>query len=153
MLARLSCDSMLLIEDEVIEALDSYRQTDPRSSESAGVLLGYRRANHIHVVQATSPGKGDVRSRFAFWRADPSHQAIASREWRASGKTRDYLGEWHTHPEVMPAPSSVDLAEWRVLCRYRTEPLIFLILGTQGNWVGLGKDGEFNELSLQEAQS
>jgi integrative and conjugative element protein (TIGR02256 family) len=151
MLARLllgTGDSMLLIEDEVLNELNPYRQTDPYSCEGAGVLLGYRRADHIHIVQATLPGADDVRSRFSFRRRDRSHQHIATREWQASGETKDYVGEWHTHPEGRPAPSSVDLSEWRALCQKRQEPLIFLILGTEGRWVGVGRG-----IQLQEIQA
>jgi integrative and conjugative element protein (TIGR02256 family) len=76
---------MLLIESEVLGGLDFYRQTDPHSTESAGVLLGYRRGDHIHIVQATRPAPDDVRSRFSFMRRGKSHQQIATREWQRSG--------------------------------------------------------------------
>jgi integrative and conjugative element protein (TIGR02256 family) len=144
-----SGESMLLIEDEVLNELNPYRQTDARSCEGAGVLLGYRRADHIHIVQATLPGADDVRSRFSFWRRDRSHQEIATREWHASGETKDYVGEWHTHPEPCPAPSSVDLSEWRALCQKREEPLIFLILGTEGQWLGVGRGVQLQELQAR----
>ena len=49
MLAKLPLGSnaMLLIENEVFKELYPYRQTHPHASESAGVLLGYRRECHI----------------------------------------------------------------------------------------------------------
>lgn len=144
-----SDDSMLLIEDAVLVELNPYRQTDPHSCEGAGVLLGYRRADHIHIVQATLPGADDVRSRFSFWRCDQSHQHIATREWQSSGETKDYLGEWHTHPEAHPSPSSLDLSEWRVLCKKRQEPLVFMILGTEGRWVGVGRGIQLQELEAR----
>jgi integrative and conjugative element protein (TIGR02256 family) len=149
MLAKLplgSSDAMLLIETEVLEELDPYRQTHSHSSESAGVLLGYRRGDHIHIVQPTLPAADDVRSRFSFWRRDRSHQQIATREWRRSGRIKDYLGEWHTHPEATPTPSTVDVSEWRSLCSRNKEPLIFVILGTAGNWYGIGFGAELHLL-------
>jgi integrative and conjugative element protein (TIGR02256 family) len=140
---------MLLIEEEVLKDLEPYRQSDPHSCEGAGILLGYRRNDHIHVVQATLPGANDVRRRFSFWRRDSSHQRIAIREWRASGKAKGYVGEWHTHPEATPAPSSIDLSEWRVLCHKSKEPLIFLIIGIDGNWVGDAQGIKFQELDAR----
>jgi integrative and conjugative element protein (TIGR02256 family) len=137
---------MLLIEDEVFNELDPCRQFHPLANESAGVLLGYRRGCHIHVVQATLPAPGDLRSRFSFSRRDRSHQQIATREWRGSGRTKDYLGEWHTHPEATPTPSSVDISEWRSLCSKAKVPLIFVILGTAGNWYGIGYGAEMRPL-------
>jgi integrative and conjugative element protein (TIGR02256 family) len=137
---------MLLIENEVFEELYPYRQSHPHASESAGVLLGYRRECHIHVVQATLPAADDVRSRLSFWRRDRSHQQIATREWRGSGRTKDYLGEWHTHPEATPTPSSVDVSEWCSLCSRSKCPLIFFILGTADNWYGIGFGAELHPL-------
>jgi integrative and conjugative element protein (TIGR02256 family) len=149
MLAKLPIipnDGMLLIESEVLEGLDAYRQTDPYSTESAGVLLGYRRGNHIHIVQATLPAADDIRNRFSFTRRDKSHQQIATREWRTSGRTKDYMGEWHTHPEAVPAPSMVDVSQWHLLCSRSNKPLIFVILGTSGNWYGIGLGAELHPL-------
>jgi integrative and conjugative element protein (TIGR02256 family) len=149
MLAKLPIgpsDAMLLIETEVLKALDSYRQTDPHLTESAGVLLGYRRGDHIHIVQATLPAADDVRSRFSFTRRDKSHQQIATREWRRSGRIKDYVGEWHTHPEATPAPSSIDVSEWHSLCRKSKQPLIFVILGTAHDWYGVGFGAELHPL-------
>ena len=149
MLARLplgTADTMLLIENEVLHELDPCRQSHPQANESAGVLLGYRRGPHIHVVQATLPAPDDVRSRFGFWRRDRSHQQIATREWRRSGRTKDYVGEWHTHPESTPSPSSTDISEWHSLCGISKEPLIFVILGTASNWYGVGFGGELHAL-------
>lgn len=141
---------MLLIETEVLEGLDAYRQTDPRSTESAGVLLGYRRGDHIHIVQATLPAADDVRSRFSFTRRDKSHQQIATREWQRSGRTKDYVGEWHTHPEATPAPSSIDVSEWKSLCRNNKQPLIFVILGTAHDWYGVGFGSKLHPLQGAE---
>jgi integrative and conjugative element protein (TIGR02256 family) len=149
MLAKLplgSSDAMLLIETEVLKELDPYRQTHPHSSESAGVLLGYRRGDHIHIVQATLPAPDDVRSRFSFWRRDRSHQQVATREWRRSGRIKDYVGDWHTHPEATPAPSSIDVSEWHSLCRKRKQPLIFVILGTAHDWYGVGFGADLHPL-------
>jgi integrative and conjugative element protein (TIGR02256 family) len=149
MLAKLpigASDAMLLIETEVLKILDPYRQTDPHSTESAGVLLGYRRGDHIHIVQATLPAADDVRGRFSFTRPGKSHQQIATREWRRSGKITDYVGEWHTHPEATPAPSSTDVSEWHSLCKKSKQPLIFVILGLAHDWYGVGFGAELHPL-------
>jgi len=50
----------------------------------------------------------------------------------------DYVGEWHTHPESGPAPSSLDFCEWRKICKRRKEMMLFLIQGTEAVWMGVG---------------
>jgi integrative and conjugative element protein (TIGR02256 family) len=130
--------SGLLIEDSVLLTLSGFRQTRPHAAEAGGILLGYRRDVHLHIVIATPPGPSDTWSRFRFRRDDESHARIALAAWSNSGETIDYLGEWHTHPESDPRPSTLDLAEWRKICARRKEPMLFLIQGTGRQWVGVG---------------
>jgi integrative and conjugative element protein (TIGR02256 family) len=56
------------------------------------------------------------------------------------------VGEWHTHPEATPAPSSIDVSEWKSLCRNNEQPLIFVILGTAHDWYGVGFGSELHPL-------
>jgi integrative and conjugative element protein (TIGR02256 family) len=131
-------NSRLLIEDLVLTDVSAFRQTEPHAAEAGGILLGYRRDVHLHVVMATPPGPSDTRSKFRFWRHDESHALIALSEWTKSCETMDYIGEWHTHPEGYPQPSTLDLHEWRKICASRKQPMVFLIQGTLDKWVGVG---------------
>jgi integrative and conjugative element protein (TIGR02256 family) len=60
-------------------------------------------------------------------------------KWRISDETMDYIGEWHTHPESNPQPSTLDLDEWRKICARRQDPMVFLIQGTVRHWLGVGQ--------------
>jgi hypothetical protein len=40
----------------------------------------------------------------------------------------------------------VDVSEWRSLCSRSKKPLIFVILGTPGNWYGIGLGAELRPL-------
>lgn len=131
--------AFVLVEPCVLDGVHKQRQQGPNDPEAGGILLGMRRGEHIHVTQLTSPGPEDRRTRTAFHRARRSHQDLALRQWRESGGVMDYLGEWHTHPEVGPSPSATDLREWRTLLRSYDAALVFLIAGTQEQlWFGLG---------------
>jgi len=130
--------SILLIEDSVLLHVGAFRQAEFRATEAGGILLGYRRSPHLHVTAATSPGPCDTRRRHHFSRDDESHSLIALSEWEKSGQTMDYIGEWHTHPESSPAPSSLDFCEWRKICKRRKEMMLFLIQGTETVWIGVG---------------
>jgi integrative and conjugative element protein (TIGR02256 family) len=133
--------SRLLIEDSTLAKLGLFRQVQPASAEAGGILLGFRRDPHLHVLMATSPGAGDRRGRFGFSRLDKSHGKVARIEWEKSGEIMDYLGEWHTHPEEIPRPSGLDLSEWRKISERRREPMVFVIVGMVETWIGIGNAG------------
>lgn len=133
-------ERLLLIEPQVVQTIFQYRQLRERDAEAGGILLGLRRGEHLNVTSLTCPSASDKRSRFAFWRGRRHHQDEALKQWRASGGVVDYLGEWHTHPEMRPSPSGTDLREWRTLLRHYEGPLFFLIAGTRDFvWVGIGQ--------------
>lgn len=132
-------DSKVLVEIHVVSLLGEYKQNINSKPESGGILLGYRRGEHLHVVQATTPQKNDVASRCSFTRKDPFHQSAALAKWHESGETLDYLGDWHTHPEYEPSPSRVDFEGWEQLMTRFEKPFVFMIIGITGQmWVGVG---------------
>lgn len=132
----------LLVEQHVWSVIQSHRQQTACAPEAGGILLGLRRGEHIHVTLVTEPGTEDRRTRTAFHRARDSHQAHALQLWEESEGVTDYLGEWHTHPEEHPTPSTIDRAEWRKLLSSYRCPLMFLIAGTQTEmWIGVGQAG------------
>ena len=95
------------------EALSKVGSCIPRlgfSQESGGILLGsYDPKSHEYrVVDFTLPTNNDSRSTFSFIRNKDSANAEIKRAWERSNGTINYLGEWHTHDEVIPHPSSVD---------------------------------------------
>ncbi len=70
-------------------------------------------------------------------RKDPGHQKISDTGWKESGGIITYLGEWHTHPVKTPSPSSTDRYEWSKLCAFYSDPLVFLIVGTERWYIEL----------------
>lgn len=136
----------ILIEEEALEVVVRHRQLLSVSPEAGGVLLGYRRGDHVHVTQATVPSKNDRRSRFSFDRIDQYHGWLAWRRWTESNQRCDYLGEWHTHPELYPSPSGIDEREWHKLHSSNPRPLVFWIEGIQERWLGLGFKKKLSQL-------
>ena len=67
-----------------------------------------------------------------FWRdKEPAHHTVDA-VWKASRQSQNYLGEWHTHPENDPTPSSTDIKIWKKIVRqaiYEWEGLFFVIVG------------------------
>lgn len=141
----------VLVEGDVLERIGLYRQDKPFKPEAGGILLGYRRGPHLHVTDLTIPQRGDQRTRFGFDRRDNRHQAYALARWQQSGRQLDYVGEWHTHPEKIPAPSTIDTREWKIICASRADTMVFVILGNGDlDWLGVGNAAgvlQCNEIS------
>lgn len=132
-------DGFILLEARVLAVLTQHRQIHGGTPESGGILLGYRRGTHLHVTEATAPQPSDQGSRTRFLRSASPHQQAALTRWRDSGKTVDYLGEWHTHPEACPSPSMIDTSGWGRIYSKRRVPMLFIIAGTLDRlWIGLG---------------
>lgn len=130
---------LVLFESPVVETLNTWRQSGKRS-EAGGILVGYRRGDHLHIVDCTTPYLQDRRSRFRFFRRDARHRQVARRYWDRTQHQAYYLGEWHTHPEDYPTPSQIDHAGWDTLMRSSLGPdILFLIVGRIGLYGQLGK--------------
>lgn len=124
-----------------VEVILSYRQLQDADSEAGGLLLGrfFDSETDVIVDEATRPMRKDRRSRFAFWRPRSSAQKTVNLAWRRSEGTRNFLGEWHTHPEGQPRPSDQDTQNWRRIAaeaQFEQHSLLFAIAGVEsiGVW-------------------
>ena len=122
-----------------LQTFSQYIQAGSADSEAGGLLLGAVHGDHLIIEQATAPTDWDKRFRYLFERLPFGHEAIALSRWRASGGTVRYLGEWHTHPEDHPHPSSLDRKEWNRLASRRRDkrPMLAVIVGRQSLYIEL----------------
>ena len=122
---------MVCFSEKVIRKLKKYIQISSYSTEAGGLLIGYKRGDHFEITDFTYPYKEDVRNRFFFERNDKKHiDKLRFLQFFSSGK-KSFLGEWHTHPEKNPSPSSLDLTEWKKTASYNEDILLFLIVGQE----------------------
>lgn len=133
-------EGFIVVNASVVRRIKQYRQLAGHHREAGGILLGHRRGRHIEVTLATTPKRDDKRARMAFERLSLFHQSFAIRAWRRFGRTLDYVGEWHTHPEHRPRPSTIDRTEWEKLLRASNRELLFMIVGISEMWVGISKN-------------
>lgn len=89
-----------------LSTFDAHRQTRFYHREAGGQLFGHVERFRWTVEHATGPGRTDRRVRFGF-KPDRAREQQEIHEFHAMGF--DYLGDWHTHPEDTPTPSSRDL--------------------------------------------
>ena len=128
----------LLIEEDVIDTLNSFRQLESEP-EAGGCLFGFYRGDHIHISDCTYPQGNDTRLPLRFDRRDTYHLEYASQLYKKSNNTCTYLGDWHTHPQELPAPSSFDYSEWDKITELRKNwQTTTIVVGRKGFWVGVG---------------
>lgn len=121
---------LLHFSASTIAVFQAHQQTVGRP-EAGGILLGTVHEHGLLITHATAPSRFDKQFLTIFFRSAHGHRAVAQRLWRASGGTTRYLGDWHTHPEDSPSPSSIDLREWRKLAFSRNDgrPALSVIVG------------------------
>jgi integrative and conjugative element protein (TIGR02256 family) len=99
----------LKIYKEVICKMKEYTQNDFGKPESGGILIGYYiEPNSFVITDISIPNVLDKASRYLFIRSKVNAQKFLNKKFKLSGGKKIYLGEWHTHPEKYPNPSSID---------------------------------------------
>jgi len=131
--------TLLSFSDSTLETFHQHVQDSDSDCEAGGVLLGSVHGTHMLIEQATGPTVWDRRFRYLFERMPFGHQAIALSQWVASQGIVRYLGEWHTHPEDYPHPSSLDRLEWNRLSAKRRDKrsMLAVIVGRKALYVEL----------------
>lgn len=124
------------------DTLDTFRQhvqSNDTDREAGGLLLGSVHGPHLLIEQATVPTARDKRFRYLFERMAFGHEALALSRWTATQGIVRYLGEWHTHAEDHPRPSSLDRSEWSLLATQRRDkrPMLAVIVGRKSLYVEL----------------
>lgn len=142
------------IEPDVLNLLFSYEQKHYWNKEAGGVLIGKQVENQQrYIISAASvPTKYDKRSRLSFVRSACGAQPFIEERWFASSGTENYIGEWHTHPETMPFPSSTDEELIKQVIADGVSPFMYVILTIVGlnNTLYVGITSTKNDIELKE---
>jgi integrative and conjugative element protein (TIGR02256 family) len=127
-------DETIYIPISIIKIWETFRQIDSQSNEACGILIG----NQLQDTQVyelefiTTPQKQDIRSKYHFVMKDPFHQQFLEEKYKESNGTSIYLGTWHSHPQHIPIPSSIDIKDWQqCIDRNFNRRLFFIIVGIQ----------------------
>lgn len=59
-----------------------------------------------------------------------------------------FNSEWHTHPEIVPNPSTIDLNEWEILANKcpLSGGMGMVIVGIQDLWCGIAKKDSLRKM-------
>lgn len=127
------------IDDHVLETMARYKQLKIKQPESGGILLGQVREKDVYILKVSMPTQFDEASRYSFDRNKKVAQIIIDYEFINSDRKTIYLGEWHTHPENIPSPSSQDkkmVKDQFIYNRLNEAFVLFIIMGLKGFFLG-----------------
>ncbi len=115
----------------VLTAMEKWKQIHFDSKEAGGFILGYQNkaTGNLTISDITSPQPNDSRSRCFCTIKDAIHFALLK---KSKLKQNYYIGVWHTHPQDIPVPSSLDWNDWQeILQKDKTgsKYAIFIIIG------------------------
>lgn len=125
----------IVIHIQPLDILERFTQHNRKAPESGGVLIGKLINSQVNITKLSVPTILDQASRTNFERSKKGAQIILDYEFYNSNGQLTYLGEWHTHPEPFPTPSSTDLTMLKDQFKnnkLNTDFLILLIKGTEG---------------------
>jgi len=136
----------VVFEPSVVNIMTSKAQLDHNTKERGGVLLGrlFPDENLIVVVDAIESPAISSGYTELYVNNDIANKKM-KQHWKESGGKITYIGDWHTHPEVIPFPSFIDRDTFK--STYRSSKidqnfLLCVIIGTNalekgGFWVGV----------------
>ena len=130
----------IVFSEQVIRILRLHCERSMSLSESGGILLGQVVQRNLYILKASIPTKKDRASRFMFLRNKNNAQSIIDYEFENSDGRTIYLGEWHTHPVRLPAPSKKDegMIEQQFNCNELNEQyLVLAICGGGSLYAGI----------------
>jgi hypothetical protein bacD2_22117 len=130
---------MVEIKESVIAQLKTFCQV--YGNEVGGVLTGSIISDNIYRISNVSDPCAviELSSRCRFVRDAGKANDFIKSDFKGSEHTRVYVGEWHTHPEDNPQPSSVDIKSVREI--YKKSDIVLngvflIIVGLKSNYYG-----------------
>jgi len=97
--------------------------------ETGGVLVGYIENDVIYIEKASYPGPNAIHDIVNF-QADANFvDMFIDMECANSDGRYRYIGEWHTHPQIEPTPSDIDLLSLKEIADTSTDFALVVIIG------------------------
>jgi integrative and conjugative element protein (TIGR02256 family) len=121
----------LLIDDQVLQRFKKYQQKHWYQKEAGGQLFARVEGSNVIVAEATGPRRTDKRTRFGYL---PDRAIERDEITQRHASSLHYVGDWHTHPQRRPLPSSLDLqsiAECVMKSRHHLNAFVLIVVGTE----------------------
>jgi len=130
------------VTEDVLNTLETFKQDSFKIHEAGGILLGYivKEEAYIRITKVSTPCKYDKSTPTSFDRDANNAQKIINKEFDESQGKIIYLGEWHTHFQKVPMPSSIDINMIKKQYKVSTlnaNILLLLIKGTENLYISV----------------
>ena len=119
----------IFFADSVIAHFRRHRQRRKRQKEAGGQLFARIEGSNIIVFEATGPRRKDMRTRTSYAPDRPSEQREIQERHR---RNLHFVGDWHTHPELIPASSHTDarnIAECVKRSKHQLNAFLLVVVG------------------------
>ncbi len=130
----------LAFTGSVLKSFEQHRQFGLFSKEAGGQLFAKITPDIVIVAVATGPHRKDLRSLFGFV---PNKARLKIEILEYFNKGFHYVGDWHSHPQRNPRPSTLDLQSMKQCfsrSKHELEHFILVIVGNNRSpnclWVG-----------------
>lgn len=136
---------------ESVDALKSHIQIS--GNEDCGIIMGSLiTGNHIRINKVSESLCKSDSAKSCFCELDKVRaNAFIDEDYEHSNHTRVYIGEWHTHPEDFPSPSSVDVSSIKRSFELNDRPLkdyiLMAIVGRKDIYWGLYNGKELKKVT------
>lgn len=77
---------------------------------SFGIKDKFNKENRVVEITEVHELKTNFFSRILYKRSGRKAQKIINRRWHETNGVINYIGEWHTHPNMQAVPSSTDIS-------------------------------------------
>ena len=125
-----NAEQRLVLTPTVLNYIAKHQQRETNSSEAGGQLFARFKGEQIRVERATGPRTDDRRSRYGYI---PDRRGEQEEIDGMHSRGRHFIGDWHTHPEAIPTPSSSDIRSIRRVVtqsKHHLNGFVLLIAGT-----------------------
>lgn len=124
-----SSGETVIFTENVLRHFDQHRQRHIWHREAGGLLFADIADKTITVVEVTGPRRTDYRARYLYM---PDRRAEQREINELYVRGLHYIGDWHSHPQRLPSPSSDDrrtMASRVKLSRHQLNGFVFVIVG------------------------
>lgn len=103
-------DLKIIVNDKILDDIRKYYCL-LINYETGGILLGkFNKENRVVEITEVHELKTNFFSRILYKRSGRKAQKIINRRWHETNGVINYIGEWHTHPNMQAVPSSTDIS-------------------------------------------
>ncbi len=143
-------EQQIVLTKAVLEVFWAHLQQGSEP-EAGGLLFAEFYFPMIRIIEASSPRATDKRWRTLFIPNRMLQRQLIKQRFK---KGYHFVGEWHTHPEAKPTPSTLDLESMYdsfLKSRHELNYFVMVIVGNTPNnpvlWVGVHNGSNYYPLN------